>query len=162
MYGNIWGLTNLDEIDRRSISFTKQHCRILQVLQNKVLRIITHRSYDTPVRQLLKESGYLSIHQLIAYHTALSVFKVVKTGQPVCLAGRFGMEEGGNEEVRARRRPLDIRVDFTLSIARSGFVYRGARLWNMIPLNVRTTNSAHIFKKGIKHWIKSNVTIHPN
>ena len=145
VYGNIWGLANLYEIDRSSISFTKQHCRILQILQNKVLRIITQRGYDTPVCQLLEESGHLSIHQLTAYHTALAVFKVVKTGQPVYLAKRFGLGQEGNEEVRARRRPHDIRVDFNLSIARSGFIYRGAKLWNMIPINVRNAKSPHTF-----------------
>ena len=72
----------------------------------------------------------------------------------------MGLE--GNEEVRARRRPHDIRVDFNLSIARSGFIYRGAKLWNMIPINVRNANSPHTFKKQIKQWIKSNVSIHPN
>ena len=90
------------------------------------------------------------------------MYKVVKSGQPVNLAKRFGMGQDGNEEVRARRRNHDIRVDFNLSIARSGFVYRGARLWNMIPVNIKISSSPKIFKKKIKTWIKSHVTIHPN
>ena len=104
----------------------------------------------------------MSIHQLIAYHTALSVYKVIKSGQPVNLAKRFGMGQEVNEEARARRRLHDIRVDFNLSIARSSFVYRGSRIWNMIPVNIKTSSSPKIFKNKIKTWIKSHVAIHPN
>ena len=79
----------------------------------------------------------------------------------VYLVRRFGLGQERNEEVRARRRSHDIRVDFDLSIARSGFVYRGAKLWNMIPNDVRTSTSAQVFKKRIKQWIKNNIAIHP-
>ena len=75
------------------------------------------------------------------------------------LARRFQVRTEGNEEARARRRPHDIRIEFNLSIARSGFVYRGAQLWNMIPINVRTATTARTFKKQVKQWIKSNVAI---
>ena len=136
----------MDEVERRSVSFTKQQCKILQILQNKVLRIITKRQYDTPIKQLLEESRYLSIHQLIAYHTLLKAFKVVMTREPVYLAKRFGLEQLGQVGCRARRRQLDIRVDFTLSIARFGFVYRGAQLWNMIPVDIKTAPSLGEFK----------------
>ena len=162
VYGNIWGLADFDETERRSVSFTMQHCRVLQILENKVLRIITCRTFDTPVSQLLEESGYMSVHQLIAYHTALIMYKVVKTGQPVNLARRFGVGPGGNQAVRAGRRLHNIRIDFTLSIARSSFIYRGAKLWNMLPIDIRTSNSVKIFKKKIKNWIKINISIHPS
>ena len=134
----------------------------MQILENKVLRIITKKDYDTPIKQLLEKSGYMSIHQLISYHTVLSVFKVVKTIKPVYLAKRFGLEEPGQLEVRARRRQNHIRVEFNLSIARSGFVYRGAQLWNMIPVDIKTAMSIKVFKKMVKPWIKSNVGIYPN
>ena len=56
VFGTNWGLENMDEVERRSVSFTKQQCRILQILENKVLRIITKRKYDTPIKQLLEDT----------------------------------------------------------------------------------------------------------
>ena len=162
VFGTNWGLENMDEVERRSVSFTKQQCRILQILENKVLRIITKRKYDTPIKQLLEDSGYMSIHQLIAYHTLLTVFKVIMTGEPVHLAKRFGVEQLGKVGIRARRRQLDIRVDYTLSIARFGFIYRGAQLWNMIPVDLKTATTLREFKIKIKPWIASNLGIHPD
>ena len=146
VFGNNWGLATLDEVERRSFAFTKQQCRILQILENKVLRIITKQHYDTPIKQLLEESGYMSVHQLIAYHTVLTVFKVIKTREPVHLAKRFGVEHVGQEGGRTRRREHDIRVEFDLSIARSGFVYRGAQICDMLPLEIKMANSLKDFK----------------
>ena len=103
----------------------------------------------------------MSILQLIAYHTVLSVFKVVTTREPVYLAKRFGLEEVGQPGARARRRQHHIRIEFKLSIARSGFVYRGSQLWNMIPVEIKTAMSLKVFKKKIKPWIKENVGIYP-
>ena len=104
----------------------------------------------------------MSIHQLIAYHTILTVFKVVKTGEPVHLAKRFDVDQLGQEGDRARRNQHNIRVEFTLSICRAGFVYRGAQLWNMIPVNIRTAKTIRDFKTEVKKWIRQNIGIHPN
>ena len=104
----------------------------------------------------------MSIHQLIAYHTILTVFKVVKTGEPVHLAKRFGVDQIGLVGGRERRNQHNIRVEFDLSIARAGFVYRGAQLWNMIPLNIKTSTTIREFKTKVKSWIRQNITIHPN
>ena len=87
---------------------------------------------------------------------------VVKTKEPVHLAKRFGIEEDRQSEVRATRRQHHIRVEFNLSIARSGFVYRGAQLWNMIPVDIKTAMSIKVFKKLVKPWIKSNIGMYPN
>ena len=53
LYGNIWGLKTLEDSETRQNSFTKANLKTLQVIQNKVLRLMTGRRYDTPVLQLL-------------------------------------------------------------------------------------------------------------
>ena len=154
----------MDEGNRRSTAFTKQHCRILQILENKVLRIITGRGYDTPISQLLEESGQLSVHQHVAYHTLLTIFKVMKTGEPGYLAGRLGVtrEEVQLDRVGARRRQHDIRLEYSKSISREGTLYRGKRLWNTLPVNLRTSRSIASFKRGVKSWIKENIPVTPD
>ena len=72
------------------------------------------------------------------------------------------MENNHQERVRGGRRQHDLNINFTLSIARSGFMYRGAQLWNMVPVHIRTCNSISQFKKRIKIWIKSKISIHPS
>ena len=154
----------MDEGQRRSTAFTKQHCRILQILENKVLRILTGHGYETPVSQLLEESGQLSIHQQVGYHTLLTIFKVMKTGEPGYLAGRLGVtqEEAHLDRIGARRRQHDIRLEYSKSISREGTLYRGKRLWNTLPVNLRTSRTIASFKRGVKSWIKENIPVTPD
>ena len=75
-----------------------------------------------------KKSGHMSVHQLIAYHTLLTLFKAIRRQEPVYLANKFTVLRPDGNVVRARRGEHNIRVDYKLSIARGGFVYRGAQL----------------------------------
>ena len=146
----------MDENDRRSVSFTKHHCNILQILENKVLRLLTGHGYDVSIKQLLAESG-----QLVCYHTLLTIFKVVRTGEPRYLAGRLGVDQIVQERGRAGRRQHDIRLNYELSISRAGTLYRGKILWNSLPVTIRTVTTISRFKKMVKEWIKNNISIRP-
>ena len=54
VFGNVWGITNMDDNNRRFTAFTKEDNRRLQVLQNKVLRLKTGQRRDCPNAQLLE------------------------------------------------------------------------------------------------------------
>ena len=73
VYGGVWGLDNFNTAEARTKAFTKEDNNRLQVIMNKVLRSLTGLPKDTPVSLLLQESGYLSVHQLTAYHTLSKV-----------------------------------------------------------------------------------------
>ena len=76
LYSNVWGLSDMDESNRRFKAFTKEDSRRLQVLQNKILRIILKNpDCKTPTRELLNELAELSVHQLGALHTLQTVFE---------------------------------------------------------------------------------------
>ena len=151
LFGAVWGVGTMQEDEPRHESFTKANLKILQTLQNKVMRTVTGHGFGTPIHQLLSDSGWLSIHQQIAYTTVLTVYKTLKTGEPVGLANRFGRLGaglGGRNEVRVQGR---------LNVTREGLVYRGGLLWNMLPSTIRSEKSEPCFKKQVKAWIKENV-----
>ena len=54
----------------------------LQILQNKAARIITKLGWGTRTSVLLKQLGWLSINQLIVYHSLILVFKVNQNKKP--------------------------------------------------------------------------------
>ena len=49
--------------------------KTLQVLQNRVAQVVTRKDWTTPSKVLLQQCGWLSVNQLIFYHTVLLVFK---------------------------------------------------------------------------------------
>ena len=116
LFGGIWGLDTMQIGDTRHNSFTKASLRALQTLLNKVMRLLTKKGYDTPILTLLEETEMLSVHQLIAYSTIVTTFKIRKSKEPLYLANRLGFTEG--EEIgHFHRRQHEIPIDFKLETA---------------------------------------------
>ena len=96
----------MDENSRHFSAFTVQDCRRLQVLQNKVLRLKTGLNFETPTLTLLKTANDMSVHQLIAYKTILTVHKTMQTKKPSYIYNKI--------KPRQNERPL--RNDNNLDI----------------------------------------------
>ena len=161
MYGmNLWGALwdipgNLDNSTRTSMN--KVDMKRLQVLQNRTLRLETNMNHRTPTQELLIRTGKLSVHQMIAYTTAVQVYNVSRNKEPKYHYNRLftGVEDfqtrGGAEK----------RVDFSLSLGRGSFFYQGSRIWGILPGNVKDSRNVAIFKKLCKTWIKANIKVKP-
>ena len=48
-----------------------------------------------------------------------------------------------------------------LNIAREGFIYRGAAIFNKLDENLRNETKLQKFKDGLKEWVKTNITVRP-
>ena len=64
----------------------------LQVVQNMAARTVTKLNMFTPTSTLLKQTGWLSVRQLIFYHSVLLVYKVRQTSLPQYLADKIQNE----------------------------------------------------------------------
>lgn len=163
LVSNVWGIPDMDDSSRRFTSFTKEDCRKLQVLQNKVLRIQTGtRDRNVPTKTLLDKARQLSVHQLGALHSVQQLFKVVTTKQPKYLADILSLRQPENERTVFPHRSLNtIQVSCKLSLTRSGFCYRSAKLWNLLPYEMRMEIHPIKFKTQLVDWIKENIPYKP-
>ena len=132
------------------MSISKETMRKLQACQNKVLRLISHRDYETPTSELLTICNQLSVHQLVAYHSACQVYKISMSKLPNYHHNRLFNEDNS-----------DRKVEFHLSLAKSNFFYQSSKLWNNLPPEVKQAPNITHFKKLCKSWIKANVPIRP-
>ena len=131
----------------------------MQVLQNKVCRLKTGLPYDTPTRVLIDKSNDLSIHQLTAYHTLLSVHKCIIYQKPKYVAEKLGFKiDNAN---RSYRNQHTIQANYKLTLSRSGFIYRGAHLFNQLPEEMRKLQDVKVFKRQVKQWVRDNILIKP-
>ena len=123
VFGNIFGLDTYKEENRRYYSFTVKDCLNLQVLQNKLNKLLTKSEYNTPTAELLDQTGSLPIHQMIAYQTAVTAYKVVQSGKPVYIASKVKVREttSNTRQWAGYIQPPPYR----LNIPREGFIYRG-------------------------------------
>ena len=132
----------------------------LQVQQNKAARIVTRAANFTSTRRLLKECGWLSIKQLVLYHTILLVHKIILNKKPLYLSNRLDTTHG-----RYTRQESSgcIRMDDTFrsnsSLTSDSFRHRGAKEYNALPYEIRKCSVMATFKIKLKEWIRSNVEI---
>ena len=91
---------------------------------------------------------WLTVNQLIRYHTLLAVYRIRMSKEPEYLASSLCNDN----------RSGRIIVQITrLTLAMKSFKIRGACNWNALPEEIRNTSKIGVFKKKLKIWIKINV-----
>ena len=162
LYSNAWGIKDMDDTERRYSAFSKEDLRRLQVLQNRILRLkCGNYDLNTPTTDLIKACGYFSVHQLGIFHTLMQVFKIIRNGQPKYLAEKLALRRPEGHYVFPQRQINTIKVHGDLTLSRSGFIHRGARLWNLLPSDLRQQTQLMPFKMELRRWISSNVPVKP-
>ena len=160
VYGGVWGLPGIyNEEPINAISITKEDMRKLQVLQNSALRILLNRPRETPSTSLLKDAKQLSVHQLVAFHTASQTYKIHKNQEPAYHYERL-FNAPVNQETRSVTN-IQTRVDFDLSLARKSFFYQAAHIWNALPAHMKTARSNDNFKRSLKAWVMMHISVKP-
>ena len=136
---------------------SKMLLNALQVSQNKMMKVITRSSWFTPARVLLKQCGWLSVRQLVSYHTALSVHKIVTTGKPEYHYGKMCISSHDHNT----RSIVNFSEQFKgkASLTLNSFCYRGTRLYQRLPIEVTQVNNISTFKRKLKVWIKMNIDV---
>ena len=87
----------MDEHNRNRVAITKEDMRKLQVIQNKALRLLKLMPRETPVSTLLSVNKELSVHQSVAYHTGVQMYKVsTTTRQPTYHYARLFVNQEPN------------------------------------------------------------------
>ena len=71
-------------------SKSKENLHNLQILQNKVMRLIAKCGYETTVVELLRKTDFLSLNQIIAHTSLVTIFRVKKSGEPLYPANQLG------------------------------------------------------------------------
>ena len=127
------------------------------MLHNRAARQVTKLSWYTPVRRLLKQCNWLSINQLIFYHSALTVYRTKVSSLPVYLNQHLTSEHpyntrqstsGGVRQVGSHGYLVD-----------NSFLRRAGRDYNEIPANIRSIRTLAVFKKRLRQWVETNIPL---
>ena len=120
----------------------------LQVLQNKAAQIVTHSPPRTQRLTMFSRLKWLTVNQLIAYHTLLTVYKIRDSGEPEYLA-RFLNQDNRSGHI--------ILPNTKLSLFMKSFVWRGAATWNQLSPELRKLPKIRHFKRAAKDWVLANI-----
>ena len=126
----------------------KSELGALQVMQNKAARLVTHMPFRTPRKELFSQLDWLTVRQLVFYHSALSTFRVRQAEEPEYL-NTLMSRDGKTGRINI--------PNTTLTLAKKSYCVRGATQWNMLPDYIRNTQQTSQFKTQLKKWIKLNI-----
>ena len=132
--------------------------QVLQKIQNRAARVLTRLSWDTPIRKLLQQCGWLSIAQLSAYHSLVQMFKILREKSPRYLYQKISSEfpyPTSSANANLIRMGPEFKTDKTLVM--NSFRWRATRLWNQLPIQTRQIPKLSNFKQKTKSWVQENI-----
>ena len=130
----------------------------LQRAQNRAARVVTKLDWNTPVGELLKQCGWLSVQQLVVYHSVVLVYKIIQNESPKYLHSMFSAKYSYKTK-QARSDIIKHNRDLNLGLTGDSFRWRAAKAYNELPLEVRNLETVEGFKKAVKKWIHDNTPL---
>ena len=133
------------------------HLKALQLTQNRMLRVLNGSKIKDKVSisTMLKKFDLLSVNQLGAKIKLIEVWKTLnKVDYPLSLDSYKPINTNRNHDLRDQsNRVFDDSCKKKKS--ESSFHVDAARLWNILPQNVRSAPSLELAKKTIDAFCKS-------
>ena len=120
----------------------------LQVMQNKAAQVVTLSPPRAERVTMYSKLGWLTINQLVFYHSVLAVYKIRISKEPTYLADILG---------RDSRNSRIIIPNVKLRLTQRSFTVRGAESWNLLPFSIQKSSNIGQFKKFAKEWILANI-----
>ena len=132
----------------------------LQKAQNRAARVVTKLDWATHTGELLKQCGWMSVHQMVIYHSVVLVQKIIKTSSPKFLFSMFSAKYTYNTK-QAQKGLIKHTRDIDLGITEDSFRWRASKDYNGLPMEIRSSETIESFKKECKTWILNNIPLAP-
>ena len=128
----------------------------LQVLQKRAARQVTKSSWYTPSRTMLQQIGWLSVREMIAYHSLILVHKAKQDKKTTYIYDKISTPFNVNTRL-ARSNGIKENWRMKSKIGKQSFITRATTEWNRLPPDIRTASSLRIFKEKLRIWVKQNL-----
>ena len=145
--------------------------KALQVIQNKVARTVTKKNIYTPTQDLMRECGWLTVRQLLAYHSLIQFHKTKIHKSPTYLYRRIESQLRKLEEndilsssyyYKTRQEASGVMrqvpgAEARLDLAERSWCWRAAKAYHILPAGAKSLVKVAEFKSELKVWVKTNI-----
>ena len=115
----------------------------VQVVLNQSARFVTGLGKRTRTMKLMESCNWLSIKELIAYQSLISLWRIIHLNIPEQINDHIAISDDFSLCTRPAR----------LLLVKKGFRHRTICVWNLLPEDVRMNKKISIFKKQVRLWI---------
>ena len=120
----------------------------LQVQQNRAAQIVLSSPPRTSRDWMFDRLGWMTVQQLIAYHTLIAIYRIRQSKEPEHLANILTRDNVYGHIIMKNSR---------LVLYRNSFIFRGSLLWNKLPGPLRNIEKIGNFKKDVRSWVEAHV-----
>ena len=130
---------------------TDSNIRAIQTLVNDAARFVLQKSgRRDSTENLMTACGWLSVPEMITYHSLLLLWRVLRRKCPKVLADKLEMDDD-----------CLIHTDKPgLLHTMNAFRWRTSVSWNSLSLELRHNSQLKSFKSGLKKWILEQRRLH--
>ena len=137
--------SRLDYCNSLFFNLSKANINKLQKVQNAAARLVARKRKRHSISSTIKDLHWLRIESRIIFKILLLVYK--------------GIQGTSSKNIQLDFKPHNCRPEdflmlktkfFKTSYGRRTFAYNAPRLWNALPLHIRTEESLDVFKKAVK------------
>ena len=138
---------------------SKSNIKKLQLVQNFAGKIVLGLKKFDHISQGLKSLGWLSIEDKLRLNTAVMVHKCLQHRVPIYLKDKFVYRsQVHNRQLRSVDNNELNLPHCRLSTGQRSFAFRGAKVWNSLPLDLKLTSSLRTFKKNVCELLVNNLS----
>ena len=101
---------------------------------------------NLPKQDVLPRAGQVAA---LAMESNLQVHKTTLQQEPKYIADSLQLKLPENNFIFPLRQTNTIEVNRKLSLSRAAFIYRGANLWNKLPLYIRKCKKQHFHQTSM-------------
>ena len=141
--------SRLDMANSLLYGLPQEQLNRLQRIQNIAARVVTRSKKSCHITPVLKELHWLPVRYHIVYKILLIVYKAVNGLSPLYISNLLNFYTS-SRNLRSNEKLLLIEPKSKHSWGDRSFVVAAPRLWNELPLSIRTSPSLEVFKKKLK------------
>ena len=127
---------------------TKSNLHRIQVLQNKLLKVLTKKEFRYSTNQLHIDMRILKVEDIYSHSILQFVYKCLNKKVPKKFHKNFS-RLGDTHDHDTRNRHLLRTPQFDTEIGRKSTNCIGASLWNTIEMDTQVAKSINVFKRKL-------------
>ena len=144
-------MSQLDYANAIFINLPKNSIHPMQRIQNQAAKLIMNRDRYESSTNTMRQLHWLPISYRCKYKVLLLVYRYINGQAPEYLQQKLSLRNPVWITCSATERDmLQIPYNRRKTLADHGFSLAGPKLWNSLPLEIRTAPTFSIFKKLLK------------